>query len=368
MKEKILFISRKWPPAVGGMETYAIELAACLADTVDLDTVVLKGRKNGRPPSLFRYGLFLLKAMYICLFRGRSFNHVVFGDLILFPAALCHRLVNPGARRVVIVYGLDLVYQRRKGALPLLYRLFFSFFRTSQSCFGSIVAISRYTAALAREEGLKNVVVINPCLPTKDERVAETEQLPEVWRQGEGTSRILYFGRVVRRKGALWFASEVMPQLPRTVKFYVVGDSSDTELKRALGNCAGTHCLGRMNADKLLAMIQQADVVVMPNIPTPDSIDVEGFGLVAIETSSHGGLLLASRIDGITDAVVDGVTGRLVEPMNVEAWVKAIERHLDPGPSGDRLDRSAVAEATRKYYSREKQATDFLALLYQNQQ
>lgn len=363
VNQKILLISRKWAPAVGGMETYAAELAASLQEAAEVRTFVLKGRRDGRPPSMVMYGIFLLRAAMLCLFLGRRFDRVIFGDLILFPAALCSFLVNRQARRITIVYGLDLAYQHRSGVLPNLYRLYFKAFRATQGIFGAVIAISRHTAALAEREGIHRVVVITPSLPPVNAQVETGEGLPDAWTQAGACRRILYFGRLVPRKGALWFARSVLPQLTSTASFFVVGDSSDEDYKKALRDCRHTHCLGRLASGELNALIRTADVVVMPNIPTPERLDVEGFGLVAIETTSLGGLLIASRLDGITDAVVDGVTGALVDSGDVARWVERIEDMFARDAAWIEQRRSSVSEATRRIYSRNAQAAAFLRAL-----
>lgn len=366
MPKKILFISRKWPPAVGGMETYSLELAAGIDLLAEVRTLALPGRPDGRAPGLVGYFLFLLKAIAFCTVRARAYDRVIFGDLVLFPAAVVHRLLHRRAKRLVVVYGLDLVYHRRNGLLPALYSVYFRLFRASQSCFDAIIAISTHTMRIALDNGLANVVVINPSLPeAKSQPLTEAgePQTPESWDRASGTKRILYFGRLVPRKGALWFATHIMPLIGDRASFFVVGDSSQTEYKDALSRCPGTYCLGRLDSDILAAMIRTADAVVMPNISTPESVDVEGFGLAAIETSSMGGRLLASRIDGITDAVIDGTTGRLVEPANPQAWVSALIELFEAGPEGNLPSRESVASATREHFSRVVQATSFIRLL-----
>ena len=77
------------------METYSVELAASLSEHFDVRRWVLDGNEDGSPPGLLRYAWFLASAMAFCLWRGRGFDRVVFTDLILFPAAVCHWLVAP---------------------------------------------------------------------------------------------------------------------------------------------------------------------------------------------------------------------------------------------------------------------------------
>jgi phosphatidylinositol alpha-1,6-mannosyltransferase len=104
-------------------------------------------------------------------------------------------------------------------------------------------------------------------------------------------------------------------------------------------------------------------VVVRPNIETPEWVDVEGFGLAAIEATALGGRLLASAIDGLTDAVVDGVTGRQVPTGDAQAWIDATVAALDAATLDNDTPGRRVAEATRKLFSRQRQLDGFLHAL-----
>jgi glycosyltransferase involved in cell wall biosynthesis len=152
-----------------------------------------------------------------------------------------------------------------------------------------------------------------------------------------------------------------MPRLGHDVTFFVVGASYDPSLVLALQNAPRTHYLGPQPAAVLAQLIRQADAVVMPNIPSSGDVqDVEGFGLVAIETSSLGGLLVASRLHGIKDAVQDGSTGTLVEPQNAPDWIRALKALLTEPSEARQGRRERAATNTREHYSRERMGQDFL--------
>ncbi len=61
----------------------------------------------------------------------------------------------------------------------------------------------------------------------------------------------------------------------------------------------------------------------MPNILVKG--DMEGFGIVAIEASSCGLPVIASNLEGIKDAVINGKTGWLVQPYNSKEFIRKIE-------------------------------------------
>jgi starch synthase len=68
-------------------------------------------------------------------------------------------------------------------------------------------------------------------------------------------------------------------------------------------------------------LINRCAVVVMPSLFEP-------FGLVALQAAHLARSVVASRVDGLLEVVVDGETGLLVEPEDAEALAGAIARLL----------------------------------------
>jgi phosphatidylinositol alpha-1,6-mannosyltransferase len=233
-------------------------------------------------------------------------------------------------------------------------------FRACQGLFVRIVAISSYTAQLAKDYGLRHVAVVTPSLPSSPltSSTGATAELPPAFLSAK--QRILQFGRLVPRKGALWFAQHVVPLLPQDAEFFVVGSSHGYSQLSDLEACERTHYLGPLPPDILAAMIRAADVVVMPNVPSPKGVlDVEGFGLVAVETSSLGGLLIASRFQGLKDAVLEGTTGGLASPGNPMEWKDAVYALLaEPIELKDNR-RLQASKMTRAHFSRERMSDEF---------
>ena len=69
-----------------------------------------------------------------------------------------------------------------------------------------------------------------------------------------------------------------------------------------------------------------ADLFVMPNIPIKGSW--EGFGIVNIEAGMHDLPVVASGIEGIREAIIDGETGRLVKESDPASFLSAINELL----------------------------------------
>ncbi|BAO31116.1 glycosyltransferase family 4 protein [Sulfuritalea hydrogenivorans] len=94
-----------------------------------------------------------------------------------------------------------------------------------------------------------------------------------------------------------------------------------------------------------------SDVICLPSYR-------EGFGSVLIEAAAGGLPAVASRIYGISDAVVDGVTGILHEPGNVAEIVLGMLKLAEDQPLRSRMGAAARARAVEEF-SEERLTTAF---------
>lgn len=81
--------------------------------------------------------------------------------------------------------------------------------------------------------------------------------------------------------------------------------------------------LGWRDHAEALRLYADADIVAVP------SLWAEPFGLVAVEAMASGRPVCASRIGGLQDIVLDGVTGLLCDAGDTEALAHCLERLLD---------------------------------------
>ena len=310
--QKVLFITRKWPPAVGGMETYSVELARELAKSCDLQVHALPGQKNGKPPKLWRLAIFMFSSIVEILRRRQDVIHI--GDLVMWPLSAVAALVRPSAPVVITAYGLDILYGEKPGLGPAIYRLYLSLGVALVGRRTRVIAISSATADLCRSKGFVNVSVVKLGVNLSERSPVEALDVKPY---------VLFVGRLVERKGASWFAEQVLPLLDEEIKFVVVGKPWDEpELNSILNNPRAIY-EGVLSNEEIAKLRRSAIAIVMPNISTGGQ-DMEGFGLTALEAAADGGILLASGIEGIVDAVVDGVTGFLLPERNASKWSEKI--------------------------------------------
>lgn len=127
----------------------------------------------------------------------------------------------------------------------------------------------------------------------------------------EAATIALFMGRLKKDKGVLDLARALGALQSEVNNLYVVfvgpdeEDLSDQILELAASRMNQVRFVGSVNNPE--DFFASANFLCLPSYR-------EGFGLVTIEAAATGIPTLASRIYGITDAVVDGVTGILHEP------------------------------------------------------
>ena len=124
---------------------------------------------------------------------------------------------------------------------------------------------------------------------------------------------LLFVGRLRIRKGVevlLQALTEALPSCP-DLRLLVVGSGERREVLdravRELGLDAHVRMLGRRDAWGVAALLRRCRALVVPST-------YEGMPLVILEAMAAAAPVIASRVSGIPEVVVDGETGWLVSP------------------------------------------------------
>ena len=294
------------------------------------------------------------------LVMGRRVDRVLTGDAVMWATAwpLLRLLHVPSA---TMVLGLDMTYSNRAYQAVVSRAL-----RRAEV----VIAISEATAVIARDLGIPpervHVVRLGVDAPavTLEQRCEARARLNASLATTDDHVLLLALGRVVRRKGTVWFLRNVLPKLPHRMVFVVAGDGRDVpQVHRAvaeLGLHEQVRLLGQVDDTERELLLRGADLFVQPNIPVPG--DMEGFGLVTIEASMRGLPVVAADLEGLAEAVVDKVTGILLPSGDADAWIAELTRLA---ADCDRLaaQGQAFQEAARGRYSERIMGEDLLRVL-----
>ncbi len=330
---RVLFVTRAYPPVVGGMERLSFDLTASVSLILPTRIVANKRGKKLLP-------FFLVRALLAAVF-GNGFDTVHIGDPVLAVVGWAAKKFR-GRNIVVAVHGLDIVHKNA------LYQAYLRRFLPAADRF---VCISGYVRdlLLGKFPGVK-AIVINPGIRDiyYDPRKGLREAAEAIGNGLAGKKLIFTAGRLVERKGVSWFVEKVVPLLPPDFVYAVAGAGPEMDSVRrkiaAAGLSGRVYLLGGVSFSAIRTLYNAADVFAMPNIPVPGT--AEGFGLVAAEAASCGTPVVAARLEGIEDAVIEGRTGRFVEAKDAPGFAEAIvsAARIKQDPAARESVRAAALE------------------------
>lgn len=335
---KLLCISRRYYPSKGGMSTFCSAVFPRInKDDFDITLLVL-GKSQIHLLWFFPYIVFYL------LCNVKKYDVIFVGDLLMCLAGNICKKISPQTKRLVAVHGLDITYANR------IYQWYIQTY--ARNSFDLYVCNSEATKRLLTERGILKTITV-PSGVDK-ERYKNLSRNKDAFLRKYGLQEekdiILTAGRLVKRKGVNWFVRNVVPYLPENVLYMIVGNGPDYEvIKKSICEKHLEKKILMLTdvCDKELNMCyMNADIFVMPNIKVEN--DMEGFGLVAIEASLAGNMVIAANIDGISTAVIDGQNGCLVESENAEEFLEKINYFLS---EKENLElRNSVSEYTKRNF------------------
>jgi len=144
--------------------------------------------------------------------------------------------------------------------------------------------------------------------------------------------RLLFVGRLIDSHKGVYRLPAILAACRKRnlpVQLTVIGDGKDRASLAQQFIEAGVADLVEMAGAQppaaIAAAMQSHHVLLFPT-------NTEGMPLVVLEAQANGCVVITTNLPGITDAAIeDGVTGRLVEPGNIEQFTAEIEAMLSPG-------------------------------------
>jgi len=297
----------------GGIALYNRDLCAALGEAnITVIPRVVRGEVRDVPPHV----TFVEEAAHgpaaylraLARARRHKFDLVVCGHVNLLPIAF--------GRPLLLVYGVE-AWKQRKLSLD--------------KCRG-IVSISALTrdrlVGWSRYEG-PTYLLPNAIHAEAYGMRAKREEL--VARHGLAGKRVLLtVGRLDAGERSKGFdeTMSVLRDLPEDVVYMIAGGGNDaTRLQmraRELGVASRVIFTGLFREEEKPDLYNLADAYVMPSRG-------EGFGFVFLEALACGVPVIASKLDGGREALLDGRLGALVDPTNPAELRVAILETLQHG-------------------------------------
>lgn len=338
---KILFISRAYPPVVGGMERQNFELARHLARISETKIIANKRGRIFLP-------LFLPYALAKAVFLMGKFDILILGDGVLAIVGYFVKFFFGKKKKVIcVLHGLDVTYPFWPYR-ALWVKIFIP-------ALDKLIAVGNETIKQGIKRGIpENKFVFIPNGINPDQHIGEyskSDLEKIIGEKLEGRKTILTSGRLAKRKGVAWFVGNVVPKLSESIIFVILGDGPDREsILKTIGENnldSRVKFLGFQPDEVRDTLFNTCDIFVQPNIRIQG--DMEGFGISVIEATTCRIPVIAANIEGLKDAIKDGENGFLVESGKAEAWIEKINELLANEEFRKDLGRKARKYAVENY-------------------
>ena len=218
----------------------------------------------------------------------------------------------------------------------------------------AVVAVSGYGRRMALDAGgaEERIEVVPPGVDVPDRR-AKRDPVPT----------IVTVARLVAHKGHETMVRAMPTVLERVAeaRWVVVGEGPDLAALRDLAGSLGVEraivFAGPLEDAERDEWLDRGWVFAMPSRIPPEGIGGEGFGIVYLEAGAHGLPVVGPNAGGVPDAVLDGVTGVLVDPMDPRAVGGAIAGLLLDRERAEVLGAAGRARAEELSWARHASRT-----------
>ena len=358
INKKILLITFEFPPQRGGMQNYYYNLAKSfepaqivvltLPDATAGDFDRQQNFKIIRRELLHKYFrprwskmLSIIKK----IIEEENIDLLWVGDILPVGQAA----LKLGIPYFVSLHGLDIMLAQKS---PRKHEIARKILEAAKF----VTFNSRFTEALLQPFGLSKIdsAVIYPCSVHQPQFVPEQRVLELKRELGIKNEKIiLTVGRLVKRKGhelVIKALPEILEKVS-DVKYFIVGSGPEHDaLKELVGrlNLWNSVMFFNLIDDyKLPCFYGLAKIFVMTPLDLPD--DPEGFGLVYLEAAGFAKPSVAGKYGGVSEAVLDGQTGILVDPQKQSELAQAIVKLLLDEGLAKQLGQNAKDRASREF-------------------
>jgi glycosyltransferase involved in cell wall biosynthesis len=248
------------------------------------------------------------------------------------PSRIAAVVRGPGRRRLAVTdHGLQ--GSTWGGLLPRLFHLF--------------LTVSAYSARELGSPSERTTIIYGGADPRRYQ--------PDPTQPRRG---VLFVGRLTPHKGV----DRLLRALPRTAFLRLVGSTGHDPqpperdypmLLRGLAEGLDVEHYGAASDDDLPRLYRSAEVFVLPSVERsiygrPIRVS-ELLGLALLEAMASGTPVVASRVGGVPEIVIDGQTGFLVPPGDEAALHDCLARLLGDPPLARRMGEQARALVLERF-------------------
>lgn len=363
----ILFVAFDYPPLKGGIATVSYQVAKNLSkeDRLIIVAPAIKGAKKFDRESKFVAfrvtnikGLREFVLFFTMLYLVTKFRIDVIYNLTWYPQAAVSYFVTvlTNVPYVIHVYAADYFEDRRGFLNKLKYNWFKMLIkRLAFDRAKKIITISNFTKDRLITRGvdaLKIKIVFCGVDPGHFKPGLDAKGI--ISKYGlENKKVLLTVSRLDDYKGH----DMVIKALPKLItrfpdiRYLIVGTGpNEKNLKELVEKLSlSDYVIFTGWQDALLPLHYNAcDIFIMLSREVYAEAKVEGFGIVFLEANACAKPVIGGKSGGIEDAVVDQVTGILVDPLNLDEIVGAVTKILNDKRYAEQLGANGLNRIKRE--------------------
>lgn len=339
----LALITQDFPPEVGGIQTYAFELARRFTKQCRNFFVIAPYKEqSAQVDHKLSYPVYRircenhflgLKSMLSApaLLAKNNIRQVFHTQWQTLPASVFARRLGVVDRIYVAVHARELLFNPFEG-VPVLQQGYEWYKRKMLAHVDLFFPVSNFMADLLQQYGVMEnriQVVNNGTDPEKFYPLDTGEARKSIGIGADKQKILLSTARLVSRKGidtTLKAFKRVLKNHPDSC-YLIVGDGPERtklqKLAEELNISEAVKFTGLIPHEQLIEFYNACDVFVMPS--KTERPNIEGFGIVYLEANACRKPVIGTFSGGIPSAIVNGETGLLVQERDPDALAEAIE-------------------------------------------
>ncbi len=311
-KRKILFLNLETFSNTGGIQNYNKMLLKAL-DLSDYNTISVSiyDEKDIKDEfsniKIYNFNKHRIKATLFILRNFKKIDKVILTHINLIPVALLLKILNPDLNFYLCIYGIE-VWRK----LSFCHRLFFIFKKIK------ILSISNYTTNMFMKFNNVKKELFFYLPPT----ILINSQKEVLNPYKEKEYNILSISRLDDNYKGIDSMIKTLPFLVNiipNIRYTVIGNGiNKKKLEELAYNLHVSKYIDFKGfIEELTPFYKYCDVFVLPS-------KGEGFGIVYLEAMRHKKPCIGCNAGGVTDVIVDNVTGFLCEYDDVKCLMEKI--------------------------------------------
>jgi len=354
---KVALVNKLYYPVIGGVENHVRDLAVFLPQEVERKVLVCAEKRGPRRTEQIE-GVEVVKAASLgtyfssplplgfrrelrVLSRWADLFHFHFP----FPPGELAFLASGIKKPLVVTYHSDIV--RQKALLKVYHPFLVKFLRRADV----IIATSpRYIETSPYLSVFKEKCRVIPLGidTTEFEPDAELEELIALVKSEVGAPFALFAGRLIYYKGVEYLI-RAFNEVPEPWKLVIIGSGplkdELVELSRETGLQGRVLFYGPQPRRRLIAFYHACEFFVLPSVERS-----EAFGIVQLEAQACGKPVISTELGtGTSFANLNGVTGIVVPPRDVEALGSAMLKLVNNEKLRSELGKNASARVMKEF-------------------